>query len=396
MAKRSDQKNKGFFYISLFDMFVEISYKIMTNVKMLMESGFQMTERIVTLLLTLMPYAINRCNSYWNQYFKPADKNSKIFRLRQYIDPYFYWFFMMLVAFVVCSKMLVDYRHIQATVIVYIMSKVAVGFYLSWFFYIFIISALLESFIASMSDWYTNYTGKKVAEYYNVGLKTKPIKVKLMELIKHVKLALNCLNNVLEAFYNVLLLYFDSSLLYAILFGSMTVVASFYSSYIKTQVTNKQNVSCKVQHEKSSLLFEIVTLFLFVVMVITPIVQIHVIMFNVSSFLSLPINSFWSIFTSSLICFTFIVHKFIQKGDQVFKYLYGLDYTDGYSMLGGHIDMTHSQELVKRQESSTMLTNLESNVFNKEGQVGDNTRDEDNHDDVAFPETDQMTPKKSR
>ena len=357
MPGSANQKNKGFFFISLVDMVVEIAYKVMTNVKILMDSGSQMTQRVASLLLTLMPYAINRCNNYWNQYFKRADEGSKMFRLHQYIDKNFIWLFIAMVIFVIYSKMIVDYRHIQATVIVYIMSKVAIGFYLSWFFYIFVISSLLESFIASVNDWYTNYTGKKVAEYYNFGLKTKPIKVKLSELIKHVKLALTCLNNVLEAFYNVLLLYFDSSLLYAILFGSITVIASFYSSYIKTQVSNKQNVSSKVPHKKSSLLFEIGTLFLFVVMVITPAVQIHVIMFNVASFLTLPINSFWSICTSVLICCTFIVHKFIQKGDQVFKYLYGLDYADGYSMFNGRINFKQDPNAFKK-ESSTLLSSL--------------------------------------
>ena len=378
MKNTSVKKNKIFFYISLFDMFVEILYKIMTNVKMLVESGSQMTQRVVSLLLTLMPYAINRCNSYWNQYFNPTHKNSERFRLHKYVDSSFYWFFMLLVSFVVCSKMIVDYRHIQATVIVYIMSKVAVGFYLSWFFYVFVISALLESFIASVNDWYTNYTGLKTAPHLNIFTKKYPIRIKLARLLDDVKTALNFLNNCLEAVYNVLLLYFDSSFLYACILGPITVIASFYSSYIKNKISNKQNINAGKESTVKNLLFEIITLFLFAVMVLTPFVQIHVIIFNVASFFSLPINSVLSYCIATFICLTFVLHKYIQKGDQVFKYLYGLNYASGYSMFGNRLEFVANPNELKRRESQELLGALTDSVY------GYGTQDRVNPEDEAM------------
>ena len=60
----------------------------------------------------------------------------------------------------------------------------------------------------------------------------------------------------------------------------------------------------------------------------------------------------------------FIIHKIVQKGDQVFKYLYGIKYDEeGYDLLGWHISGDDSQV---KKESFEHLKDLDISSHSKD------------------------------
>ncbi|MDG2347906.1 MAG: hypothetical protein P8L77_00375 [Gammaproteobacteria bacterium] len=346
----SDKKNATSFWISICDLIIELCYKIATNFIALSASGVYFSDIRVELIWTLLAHSVQKINGYWNQYFRPSVNKS--FKLSNYIKNYQYYFFYPFVFYVIGCKLLVDYRHIEATVVFYIISKVYVGVYLTTFFNVFIIASLLESLISSIVDWYVNISGKDIQEKLKVPrvlfgfeVLSNDYKFNFGKFVSCTRKLLNYFTTLLEIAYNVLLITFDWSLGWALFIGPMYVVANAVSSYIKIYVNDRQN-SVKTEEQGGSgndavhqpfknIYVEFFFLIMFLVMVLSPFIQINVIVSNVALFLAVPANSILANLLSIVICLTFVLHKYIQKGDQVFKYLYGIDFvTKGYNILG--------------------------------------------------------------
>ncbi|MEE2769506.1 MAG: hypothetical protein VX835_00285 [Pseudomonadota bacterium] len=363
MAKKSD--SAFYFYLSSLDLIVELFYKWATNARILFESGGDFPARFANLILTLVPFAIHKINGYWNQYFNPSDPNSKWYRINQYVANYLFPLFIIGVVYVISCKLLVDFRHIKVTVIGFIVSKISAGFYLNLFFNVFVLFALLESLISSTVDWYINYTGKKVDKFLELKWFVKPIKIKLQRAVDLVRISLSSLTSLLETGYYGLLLYFKFSFPIFCVLCPLLAISGIYSTYIKTSVNNWQNVN-NGYCGKPSLFKEIFTLFMFSIMVVSPFVQFDVILGNMAIFLGVATTSPWAYAAALCIAATFVMHKFVQKGDQVYKYLYGVGYADnGYTMLGGLYKCEVDKTLQKVKSSESLIQELDTKVYSK-------------------------------
>lgn len=364
----NNTSNKNSFYISLLDLFVELGYKIITNARILGSRGVFVSNATVELVFTLLAMFVTKVNNYWNQYFQPFKKENNN-EFKDYIEPNLYYLFVLFVFYVITCKLLVDYRHFKATVFDYMIPKISIGYSIGfgWFFYIYIISALADSLLTSITDWYVNIYGKKIdsftlknINFYIFDFNITPIKFKLGDFVSSLTTSLNHLNNFFEAIYYTLLIYFHYTFFWASIICPFYVCSAIVSSYIKTQVRNYQNTNANGGTTKMTPSYskQIIVLLLFFVMVISPLIQFQVILVNVAGYFGLATSSIFCKCFTLFFCSTFMLHKFVQKGDQVYKYLYGTDYSsDGYTMLGFNISGDTGPA------SSESLTNLANNVI---------------------------------
>lgn len=355
----ANKKNSLNFVISILDLVVELFYKITTNFRSLGSSGRYFSDMRVELVWTLLAHSIQKINSYWFQYFCPPD--NKVFTLSKYISRYQYYFFIPFIVYVVCFKLLVDYRHIQSTVVLYLLTKLSVGIYFTAYFALFcniyIVCSLLESFINSVVDWYGNIFGQKIVDSFIIpknifGFEVlrKSIKFELASFIAYMRQTINIATNILEGIYTLFVLYHDWSPMMFWMVGPFYLIANFASSCIKISVSNKQITNTNTP--EFNYFWQLFILMLYAVMIVTPIIQFHVIALNVAIFCGFSTSSIIVNLFSLVICMTFMLHKYIQKGDQVYKYLYGKNYCeDGYTLLGYEFEgekYTSSDQIANR------------------------------------------------
>ena len=331
-----------------------------------MLTGIQGTHDLGFLILKLLCFTLHKINSYWNQYFQPTDSNSKNYQLEIYMPRRFKQFInYIFIPFIIINKIIVDFKHFMVTVIKYLSENMQITLGLSLFLNIFMVGVIVESLITSVGDWYASCTGKKVANpmaYY--GLSKNGFTMPIADITARTKVCLNFVNNILESGYTVLLMMLQYPYPVAIICVPFLVGAAFYSSYIKVQVNNMQNIDQGKEKEKTSSFFlQLFTLFLFLIMVISPVAQIQVIYTMMLGVFGASFHVLAAVF-ALIICLVFVIHKIVQKGDQVFKYLYGIKYDEeGYDLLGWHISGDDSQV---KKESFEHLKDLDISSHSKD------------------------------
>lgn len=327
---RKMSANKRSFIISCFDLVVEIFYKYVTNQRSLIAQGWSYVNRLSYLIISFFAYIQNKINSYYNQYFQPASSGERN-QLRNCVpNLYMYGFLTYLyLPGLVILKLSVDYKHLSTTIIGFILTLTTSNFWLLLGLHAYIATQLLESGITSFVEWKTSLGCKDENEKRNWHWYKK--------WFDYITQRLTVINSLFEGFILACMIIYDAtySLLYKCILTPLLLCSSLTSATIKRAVFNKNTNEAKEDVKRPSLIKQALVLFMYIIMILSPLVQYVVTVDNIKSFFGIG-ASWWLIHPVSMfIVATFMIHKYTYKGDQVYKFLYGKSYVEkGYEVLG--------------------------------------------------------------
>lgn len=332
------------FAISCIDLFIEIIYKTITNQRSLIAGGLALINRIAFCCVSFSCYMIHKINQYYNQYYQPGkEKIIGLSYIDEWMQSYIIYLFIPVITF---AKMIIDLNHLQNTQIIVVYQMLGFSYWLSIVLMVYVSLTCIESIVDAMFNWFNTLNGKKAEQ------SSKPWVASGSKLLAKFQTYLGYLNSFVESIFNVLLVFFGiayGSLLTKCLVAGLLIISTATSVIVKRRVwlmMQKKDDAAKAQETSS--LKQLYFLVMLLAIVLTPAVQFGIILLNVNIFFGVAQSTFASMLVAVLIVSTFIIQRFILKGDQFCKFLFGVEYdTKGFYLFGMYISgkPTKSHEL---------------------------------------------------
>lgn len=342
------------FAISCFDLVVEIIYKIITNQRTLIANGFSLVNRIAFCCVSFSCYIIHKINQYYNQYYQPGkERITGLHYIDEWIKKYLIWIFIPVVTL---AKVYIDLNHMQNTQVIVVYQMLGYSYWLSWFLLMYVGLSCVESIIDALFNWYNTLNGQKAEQ---AGKKWVADGSKMLTKFQN---TIGYLNSAIEGVFNILLVFLGIA--YGSLWMKCAVACLLFAS-TTTSVIVKRRVWLMMQKknsdlEKPSSYFQQgFYLLMLTAIILTPAVQFGIILSNINIFFGVAESSFITMGIALGIVSTFIIQRFILKGDQFCKYLFGIDYdTKGFDLFGirfgGKPTAASSEEIGEKKMKSSV------------------------------------------